>query len=287
MMLNFTSLKFREIQIAKNIIFDKSMVLSSFYSQNKKSITYFTIIKGVYFVEKDDIRVGILIIDSNLKELCFYPVYSQNYSITFKEFINSLDEVFDLSDYTFSFNCNDIKHIEETRELYDTVSSVKFMCCNLKTFKEKVKETNLACKGLSIRKYTLRKDEDIRVTLQNRIFSNVKGRSELTLKDVLMEEYSPKFIQDLCFILEEDSVPIGYGQIINLNGLYYLVNFGIVPEHRRKGYGKVFFDYIMFESNRKGIKDIYLTVDNSNEAAIKLYVSQGFKEFKNNIKIKL
>ncbi|KMT21728.1 GNAT family N-acetyltransferase [Clostridium cylindrosporum] len=286
-MLEFSTLKFKDIQSVKNIMFDKKACLSPFYSQNKKSITYFTIIKGVYIATKDDREVGVLIIDSNLREFYFYPVYPVSEAIGFLEFINSLDERFELSGYTFSFNCKNIEYLKESEDEYDTISSIKFMFCNLKEFAIELKDKTIDNKGLSIRKYTVKKDEEIRVGLQNQIFSNVKGRTELTLKDVIMEEYSPKFIDDLCFILEEKGEPIGYGQIINLNDVYYLVNFGIIPSARKKGYARNFLTYIMLMGYKKGIENLELTVDNHNYPAINLYRSQGFIEIKNTVKIKL
>lgn len=285
-MLEFSTLRFKDVQLAKSIIFDKKLELSPFYTPIKKSITYFTIIKGVYFAIKDEKKVGILVIDATSKEFCFYPSYEEFENIGFKEFINSLDERFDLSEYTFNFNCRDIEYLKGSEDEYDTISTVKFMYCNLNEFCININK-QIDNKGLTIRNYTIKKDEELRVKLQNEIFNNIKGRTELTLKDVLMEEYSPKFIEDLCFILEEKNSPIGYGQIINLNGCYYLVNFGVVPGVRRKGYAKHFLTYIMLMAYKKGINGIYLTVDNYNLPAINLYKSQEYKEIKNTIKIKL
>lgn len=285
-MLEFSTLRFKDIQFAKNIIFDKINEKSPFYTPIKKSITYFTIVKGVYFALKDEKKVGVLVIDVNSKELCFYPAYPEFEYIGFKEFINSLDDRFELSGYTFNFNCNNVEYLKDSENEYDTISSVKFMRCNLKDYCKNI-DKNINNKGLSIRKYTLKKDEELRVELQNEIFNNIQGRTELTLKDVMMEEYSPKFIEDLCFILEEKEKSVGYGQIINLNGLYYLVNFGVVPSVRRNGYAKHFLTYIMLMAYKKGIEDIYLTVDNNNISAINLYKYQGYKEIKNAIKIKL
>lgn len=286
-MLKFNTLKLKDLQLAKNIVLDKGSSLNPFYSSTKKSITYFAIVKGVYIATKDEKRIGILVIDNSLKEFYFYPSYLESRAIRFSEFIDSLDERFELSGYIFNFVCNDYNHIKGSEDKYDIISSVKFMSCNLEDSVYKLKGKTFENKELSVRNYILKKDEEIRVKLQNQIFSEIEGREELTLRDVMIEEYSPKFIEELCFILEQNKKPIGYGQIINVNEEYFLVNFGIIPSSRKKGYGRQFLNFILLNAYEKGIKKIELTVDNYNKSAISLYSSEGFIETKNTLKIKL
>lgn len=286
-MLEFNTLKFKDIQLAKSIVLDKGSNLNPFYSLTRKSITYFAIIKGVYIATKDKKKIGILVIDSGLKEFYFYPSYRESKYIRFSDFIDSLYERFELSGYTFNFACNNYNYIKGSENKYDIVSSVKFMSYDLEKSIEKIREKAFKNKNLSIRNYRLKKDEEIRVNLQNQIFKEVEGREDLTLKDVMIEEYSPKFIEELCFILEEQKRPIGYGQIININEDYFLVNFGIIPEYRKKGYGKQFLNYILLNAYENDIETVELTVDNYNKSAVRLYSSEGFIETKNTLKIKL
>lgn len=286
-MLKFTYLKLKDIQSAKKIIFDDRVSLSPFYSPQKKSLTYFTMLKEVYLATKDENKIGVLIVDTSIEEFYFYPNYINAQEISFIEFIKSIDKTFDFSGYTFRFNCNNIKYLSDSKDEYDIISSVKFMTCNLKEFSKNSKYRILDNEELLVRRYLTKKDEEIRVKVQNEIFNNIKGRTQLTLKDVVMEGYSPKFIDDLCFILEKDSEVVGYGQIINLNESYYLVNFGVVSKVRRKGYARNFLTYILLAAYKKGIESIELTVDNLNIPAINLYTSQGFIENRNAIKIKL
>ncbi|MEG2538154.1 MAG: GNAT family N-acetyltransferase [Clostridium sp.] len=286
-MLEFNTIKLKDIPFVKSILFSEDAEKANFYSTKKKSITYFTLLKGVYFTLKDGKKVGILVIDSSVKEFYFYPIYPETQNIDLLEFIDSLDERFDLTEYTFGFNCNNLDCLLGSEEEYEMISTIKFMKCNLSSFASEVKYKSFEDKGLLIRRYVLKKDEEIRVKIQNEIFNSVKGRSQLTVQDVLMEEYSPKFIEDLCFILEEDGEAIGYGQIININGSYFLVNFGIVPSARKKGYARNFLTYIMLIAYKNGIGSLELTVDNTNIPAVNLYATQGFEEVKNVIKIQL
>ncbi|MEF9952036.1 MAG: GNAT family N-acetyltransferase [Clostridium sp.] len=286
-MLEFTTIKLKDIPFVKSVLFSEGIEKSKFYSTKKKSITYFTFLKGVYFANKDGKKIGILVIDSSVKEFYFYPIYPEAQNVDVLELIDSLDERFDLSDYIFGFNCSDLDCLLGSEEEYEMLSTIKFMRCNLSDFASRVKYKSFEDKGLLIRRYILKKDEEIRVKIQNEIFNNVKGRAKLTVQDVLMEEYSPKFLEDLCFILEEDNEAIGYGQIINLNGSYFLVNFGIVPSARKKGYARNFLTYIMLVAYKNGIQDLELTVDNTNIPAVNLYSTQGFEQIKNLIKIQL
>lgn len=281
-MLEFSTLKFKDIQMAKGIVFEDGSNLTSFYSFTKKSITYFTIIKGVYIATRKDEIIGILVIDSGLREFYFYPTLESE-NIRLSEFIDSLDERFELSGYIFNFVFNDYNYIKGSENKYELISSVKFMVYDL----EKLSNDKIDGEYLNVRNYTLRKDEKTRVYLQNEIFGDVEGRADLTLKDVMIEEYSPKFIEDLCFILEENAEPIGYGQIINIGEEFYLVNFGIIPSARRKGYAKKFLSHILACSYEKGINQIELTVDNYNRSAVELYKSFGFIEKRNTMKIRL
>ncbi len=285
-MLRFENLKIKDTQIAKDAIFNKKMSKNSFYSTVKKSITYFMLLKSVYIVLNNDEKIGILLIDSSNREIYFYPLEESSNNINFNEFINSAKERFSLKEYTFNFNCREIKDIDTFEKDYEIINSVKFMKCDLNNNYNVFSNLNTS-NEFNIRKYTLKQDEKIRVELQNQIFNSVKGRSELTLKDVMMEEYSPRFIEDMCFILESNEKAIGYGQIINLNESFYLANFGVISDFRGKGCGRYLLHYIMLMCYKKDMEEIYLTVDNNNFSAIKLYASNGFYEIKNNVKIKL
>lgn len=286
-MLQFENLKLKDTQIAKEAIFNKKIDKNSFYSTVKKSITYFMLLKSVYTVLNDNEKVGILLIDSSSREIYFYPLETKTNNIEFSKFIDAVKKRFSLEEYTFNFNCREIKYINESKDNYEILTSVKFMKCDLKENYNLFSNVDSNNNEFNIRKYTLKQDEKIRVELQNQIFNSVKGRINLTLKDVMMEEYSPRFIEDMCFILECSQNPIGYGQMINLNESFYLANFGVIPDFRSRGCGKYLLHYIMLMCYKKDMEEIYLTVDNANLSAINLYTSNGFYEIKNNVKIKL
>ncbi len=57
----------------------------------------------------------------------------------------------------------------------------------------------------------------------------------------------------------------------------HILKFGILPEFRGKGLGTKLLSYTVEESKQKGQKYMWLEVRKSNEIALKLYSSQGFK----------
>ena len=95
--------------------------------------------------------------------------------------------------------------------------------------------------------------------LQNVIFGNIEGRRDLTIQEVLFEEKKQGFLADMCYILEINKIPSGYGQIVALEKGYSLVNFGITSQFRGFGYGYYFLSYILEECRLSGIKDLYLS----------------------------
>lgn len=124
-------------------------------------------------------------------------------------------------------------------------------------------------------------EESIRVELQNSIFGGNKNRVPITVDEVIGEEKLKGYIESMCYILRVNKTPAGYGQIMVSDGIYLLINFGIIPSHRGYGYGDAFLKYILIKCANAGIKSLHLTVDNKNPAAIALYRKNGFKELYN------
>lgn len=52
----------------------------------------------------------------------------------------------------------------------------------------------------------------------------------------------------------------------------------IVKEYREKGYGKYLLEFVMKKLEEESIKEVTLEVRPSNQAALKLYQNQGFKQ---------
>jgi len=89
----------------------------------------------------------------------------------------------------------------------------------------------------------------------------------------------------LTLLLIKDGIPIGYSHIDydNTSNKYW---FGIciLPSHHNKGYGDFLMNNILTKSKTKQINTIYLTVDNENTYAIKLYIKHNFNEINKNEK---
>lgn len=123
------------------------------------------------------------------------------------------------------------------------------------------------------------RDESLRCKLQNTIFYNSK-RIPLTIEDIkydLTQDYS---IRNGGLFLYYNNKPIGYGQIIYDKRKYHIVNFGIIPEYRGKGYGKILLNKLCSLARNLNTNELYLKVDANNRVAINLYESFGFKIIK-------
>jgi ribosomal-protein-alanine N-acetyltransferase len=57
-----------------------------------------------------------------------------------------------------------------------------------------------------------------------------------------------------------------------------LLNFCLAPAHQGQGLAKPFLDQVLADMAGQGAATIFLEVRESNEAALRLYVSVGFNE---------
>jgi ribosomal-protein-alanine N-acetyltransferase len=56
------------------------------------------------------------------------------------------------------------------------------------------------------------------------------------------------------------------------------LNFAVEPQSRGKGYAGQMLDALLIDLRGRGVKAAFLEVRNSNEAALGLYSSRGFRE---------
>lgn len=123
------------------------------------------------------------------------------------------------------------------------------------------------------------KDEGLRCEIQNSVFHE-KNRIPLSVGDIRVEEDEEYYLKDFSvFICKENGQAIGYGQIICNNGLYTIVNLGIIDEYRKQGYGEILVKYLIGLCYNQSIQNIYIRVDKSNNKALSLYNKIGFKEY--------
>jgi ribosomal protein S18 acetylase RimI-like enzyme len=122
-------------------------------------------------------------------------------------------------------------------------------------------------------------DEELRCTIQNSVFYD-KNRIPLIAEDISSEENEDYYINNFgVFICEGNGQAIGYGQIILSEGLYTIVNLGIIDDYRQQGYGELLVKYLIEFCYKKSIKDIYIRVEKKNTKALSLYNKIGFNEY--------
>jgi predicted acetyltransferase len=84
-------------------------------------------------------------------------------------------------------------------------------------------------------------------------------------------------------LLKKEETIIGYAHIdYEKNDSKYWFGICILPDHHNKGYGTYLMKHILIKSTEKNIDSIYLTVDNINIHAIKLYSKHNFKAIETN-----
>jgi len=85
-----------------------------------------------------------------------------------------------------------------------------------------------------------------------------------------------KFVGDsVIYIMFESQTPIGHVEYELKNNIAEITGFVLLPEYRGKGLGKLLFGKAM--EDLKEIKNIYLMTHPENTAALKVYLSAGFK----------
>ncbi len=126
------------------------------------------------------------------------------------------------------------------------------------------------------------KVEDLkrRVDIQNKIFHS-KYRIPINATDILLEISKKNYLPKLSFFCIYNGEYIGFGQISKYKKMYFLVNFGLVPEYRQMGLSKPFLHQIINATKREGAETLYLDVSSKNEQAVRLYRGVGFKAYDN------
>ena len=77
--------------------------------------------------------------------------------------------------------------------------------------------------------------------------------------------------------LEEDGKVIGYVGMWNISGEGNINNVAVLPDYRRKGYGRLLLSHLISYANEHQLLLLTLEVRASNEGAIHLYESCGFE----------
>jgi ribosomal-protein-alanine N-acetyltransferase len=80
-----------------------------------------------------------------------------------------------------------------------------------------------------------------------------------------------------CHVLEADGEIAGYGIVSHALDEAHLLNLCIHPDQRRGGLARLMLEYVVREARVGAANRLFLEVRPSNEAAVALYRSSGFR----------
>ncbi len=109
------------------------------------------------------------------------------------------------------------------------------------------------------------------IARQNALHFNTTEESEALLLDESM-------LQEGMYMVQLNGETIGKISVEYDENSAFIYGFGILPEYRRKGYGKAAFQALLHIIKGKGPFDILLDVESKNRNALILYKSFGFEE---------
>ncbi len=110
-----------------------------------------------------------------------------------------------------------------------------------------------------------------------RVMASCLGRpAEQVHQRVLQELRAPTH---QFFLARDAGEPIGSLGVVLEGPSPYVIAFGVLPEHRRRGYGRQMLEQIVSMLFAERIERILLEVNAGNTPAVLLYRSAGFAEF--------
>lgn len=120
----------------------------------------------------------------------------------------------------------------------------------------------------SIRKMRL-EDLDVIYDLEVLLFGPSAWPKETLKKDMELFAFD---------VLEDQGQIVGYCSLAINGDFADILNIGIHPEYRKKGYGTQLMQHMIKQAFQEGVDNITLEVRVSNQPAIGLYSSLGFKQ---------
>jgi ribosomal-protein-alanine N-acetyltransferase len=80
-----------------------------------------------------------------------------------------------------------------------------------------------------------------------------------------------------CVVMERDRMIVGYGILSVAAGEAHILNLCVAPRFRKHGFGELILDEVLVRAARAEVREIFLEVRPSNEAALALYRKKGFR----------
>lgn len=135
---------------------------------------------------------------------------------------------------------------------------------------------------LKVRKFVQGKDEAIWISVANKAFREFDDFRSSTVEEMLNGEKSPSFDAAGMFIGEFYGEPVG---IVNAyvdkereEKKGFVRALGVVPEHRRKGIGRVLAEKAVESLKERGMKIVETGAFGDEPAAIRLWKSMVFQQ---------
>ena len=166
---------------------------------------------------------------------------------------------------------SDEKSETGNRFIKETGASYKTSEYRMKLFEKP--ETDSPCTSLNpdITLKTADKSDLKEIARQNALHFNTTEESEALLLDESM------LLEGMYMVLLNGET-IGKISVEYDENSAFIYGFGILPEHRGKGYGKAAFQALLHIIKEKDPIDILLDVESKNRNALNLYKSFGFEE---------
>ena len=196
----------------------------------------------------------------------------------YKSLINSITEYYDLY-----YNCNISSYNREILNVLGFTEVKGTLELEMDIDRD---YTDILIDGIELSTVSSKNKSNIRCNIQNEVFQS-DNRTPLTVEDVYFDELQQYYYDKGAILMTKDGKYIGYGQVIFDYGIPYVVNFGIVKEHRRKGYGKLLLNHLLKIVRENGFKIVKIKVKANNVEAINLYKSFGFNTCKETIYFEL
>jgi ribosomal protein S18 acetylase RimI-like enzyme len=139
--------------------------------------------------------------------------------------------------------------------------------------------------NLTLRLMNIEAEVGLWTILQNEIFSEDTSYTEVTVDSIQRIINHPNFIPDLAILGKENGTSIGYcvGWLYNpttssSNTALRIYALGVMPEFRRKGYGRALISEVLRRGLSMGYNVSELLVGEENFAAQQLYRELGFRQ---------
>lgn len=145
---------------------------------------------------------------------------------------------------------------------YDHSEYEMFLSCNPK------EDLNLY--NVVLRKATNQDAKEI--ARQNAVYFEIEYKED----DLLIPEEEEQLGTSI-YLAEVDHTVIGKVHLELSDGVGGIYGLGVLPEYRKKGYGREILSRAIEKLKERNLKDIMLQVEVKNKSALKLYSSCGFE----------